>query len=597
MGIILGPLLSLAVPIAVIVGIVLLVRRARADDEGEDDEGIGTVRRAFIYGLAFVSVVFAGIGVSMLLGGVFEAVAGERVIADSDTDLAMALSFTVVGVPAWVIFAALAQRSVTRHAVESRAQLRWLYLASARGVALTIVLIQGAGALPWAFGAGDFEGSAWGWSLTWLAIWALHELLVRQQPATSYGSRLFDRLYRYYGAVAGLIMFGVGLVSSVTLPALRAYDSLTADALVHTGGWEVGTGLAVALIGGLAWWRHWVAGVRHDAPSTLWDVYVFLFGILTGVATAVAAAGTVLYLALEWVIGDPGATTAASQFRDVIPALGFAVVGAGSWMYHRLVLDEERELRGALPRTEPERVYRYLVAAAGLVTLAVGLTTLFALAVDVVAPAERAAFRESEWWRNELVTAITFLVVGAPLWSRYWFAAQQSVAAGGAAEVNAPSRRVFLFGVFGVAILVALVNLVILLFEFFDSVLAGDFGAEVLRDARWSIAMLLSAGAISVYYWLVLREHQEAAGELAPATAPVLREVIMLGVADVGGLADHLERAGVRVRAWRRPGVEPVTLGEDGIGAVLDRLEATGQARVLLVGEGGRVEVIAFEPS
>ncbi|MCA9846959.1 MAG: hypothetical protein KC472_03205, partial [Dehalococcoidia bacterium] len=65
--VIFGPLLSLTVPIAVIVGIVLLIRRVRDADEHEDDEGIGTVRRVFIYGLALVSLIFAGVGVSMLL--------------------------------------------------------------------------------------------------------------------------------------------------------------------------------------------------------------------------------------------------------------------------------------------------------------------------------------------------------------------------------------------------------------------------------------------------------------------------------------------------------------------------------------------------
>lgn len=595
--IIIGPLISLAIPIAVVVGIVLLVRRLRAGDEAEDDEGIGTVRRVFIYGIAFVSLIFAGVGVSMLLGGILEALAGERVIADSDADLAIALSFTVVGVPAWVIFAALAQRAVGRHPSEALAQLRWLYLGFARGVAISIAMAQAATALPAVFGTGDFDGSSWGWALTWLAIWALHEFIVRSAPPTTYGSRYFDRLYRYFAAIVGLFMFGTGLVGTLTLPALRAYDAIAADPLMVRGGWQVGEALSVGLVGGLAWAWHWLAGVRRDAPSTMWDTYVFLFGILAGVATSAAAAGTILYLALQWAIGDPGATTASAHFRDTIPAAGFLLIGAASWSYHRLVLDEEREARGVLPRREPERIYRYLVAAAGLVTLAIGLTTLFALAVDVLTPDSAGAFRESEWWRNELVTAITFVVVGAPLWVRYWFAAQRALEGGSADELDSPSRRVFLFGVFGVAILVALVNLVILLYQVFDSVLADDFSAEVLRDARWSIAMLLTAGTIAVYYWLVLREHQEVTARVeAERPAAVLREVILVGLADDGRLRRSLEGAGARVREWRRPDRDPVTLDGDGLDALIERIASTSQPRVMVVGAPGGVDVIPFEP-
>src|SRR5690606_29320797 len=162
MGIAVGVLSTLLIPIAVIVGIVFLVRRGRDDDAtAEVDDGIGSVRRAFIYGLAFVSLVVAGSGVAMLLSGILEAITGDRVIADSDSQLAIALSFTVVGVPSWVIFAALAQRAVTQHPVEVRSSLRGLYFGLALSVALVIVLVRGVDALDAALDASDFDHGAW----------------------------------------------------------------------------------------------------------------------------------------------------------------------------------------------------------------------------------------------------------------------------------------------------------------------------------------------------------------------------------------------------------------------------------------------------
>jgi len=589
---------TLLIPVAVIVGVVLLVRRARGDDEEEPDEGIGGVRRAFLYGLAFVSLIFAGVGVSMLLGGTFEALRGDRVIADSDTQLAVALAFTVVGVPSWVLFAALAQRSLGQHAVEARSSLRWLYFAFARAVALAIVLVRGVDAVEVVIEDGEFDGGAWGWALTWLGVWALHEFLARRQPATAYSARLLDRSYRYFGAVVGLCVFGAGLISALSVPALRAYDSLATDAILDQGDWIDGTALAALLLGGAAWWWHWFADVRRDHPSTLWDVYVFLFGILPGVAMAVSAGGGVLFLVLEWFIGDPGAQTASAHFRDLPQALPFLVIGVATWTYHRLVLSEVREADPTVERTEPERLYRYLVAAAGLLTLAAGLTTLFALVIEIVTPSGEA-FRDGEWWRNDLVAVITLLAVGGPLWARYWFGAQARIATDGAAEVTSPSRRFFLFGVFGVAILVTLVNLVILLFEFFDAILAEGLGAEVVRDARWSIAMLLTAGATSVYYWLVLREHQEATPE-APTARTALREVVLIGVVpEIESLRSALERSGVRVRVWRRADLEPTgsttTLEAQEVEALVTRLLAGSHGRVAVILRGADAEVIPFE--
>jgi len=604
MEIVFSLLTTLLIPVTVIAGVVFLVRRARGDDDGQEevDDGIGSVRRAFLYGLAFVSLMFAGSGIAMLLGGVFEAVTGDRVIADSDTQLAISLSFTVVGVPSWVAFVALAQRALSRHPIEARTSLRWIYLGAARGVALLIVLVRGVDALEALFSDGTFEGGAWGWALTWTALWALHEVLARSAAPAGREAQSLDHLYRAFGAVVGLFVFGAGLVSSLALPALQAYDAIAGETLLARGEWFEGTALATLLLGGLTWWWHWFVGLRRDHPSPWWDIHVFLFGIFTGVVVAVYAAAVVLFIVLEWVIGDPASSSATTHFRDVVIPLAFLVVGAASWAYHRLVLSEARDADPTLARSEAERVYRYLVAAAGLVTLAAGVTAVFALAIDVVLPSDET-FRQVEWWRDELVLAITLLAVGGPLWARYWFAAQAMLEAAPIEEVAAPSRRVFVFGVFGIAILVAIVNLIVLLFEFFDAVLGEGVSAQVIRDARWSIAMLLTAGAVSTYYWFVLREQQDAApGVLAAAPASrlapgiVLREVTLIGGGDgLAALRDTLTAAGVRVHIWRRADLEGIATPEVDVETLRAQLLASEHARVAVLFRPGGAEVLPYE--
>lgn len=600
MEIVFGLLTALMLPVAVIAGVVFLVRRSRGDHHEEDevDDGIGSVRRGFLYGLAFVSLMFAGSGIAMLLGGIFEAVLGDRVIADSDTQLAMALAFTVVGAPAWLIFAALAQRSRTQHAVEARSGLRWTYLSAVRAVALLIALVRGVDALerllegPHVDG-GLFEGGAWGWFLTWTAIWAVQELLARRERPMARDALTLDRLYRSFGAAVGLYLLGAGLTSSLALAGLRAYDALTSDTLVQRGGWSDGTALAVLVLGAATWVWHWFVCLRRERPSASWDIHVFLFGIFSGVAVAVSAAAALLFLALEWTIGDPGTSTAVEHFRDAVPALAFLAIGAAAWAYYRLLLTETSE--GERVRTEPERVYRYLVAAAGLVTLGTGLAIVIAMAVDAVTPMT-GFFRQGEWWRDELAMAITALVVGVPLWARAWFAAQAIVATGGTEETGAPSRRVYIFGVFGVAILVAIVNLIVLLFEFFDAVLSEGISTALVRDVRWAIAMLVTAGAIAAYHWLVLREQQDASHE-DDGTAPVrsaLREVVLIGGGpSATALRDALASSDVRVRLWRRVDLDatPVTDTD----ALSTRLLANEHPRVAVVFGEGEPQIVPFE--
>ena len=246
------------------------------------------------------------------------------------------------------------------------------------------------------------------------------------------------------------------------------------------------------------------------------------------------------------------------------------------------------------------RVYRYLVAALGLGTLATGLVILFPVVLGVLVPEARERLAGTDWWRNPLTLAITLLMVGAPLWSIYWFGAQREVKAAGTEERTVLSRRVFIYAVFGIAVLVTLGNLSALLFMFLRDLLEGELSTQVLRDAKWSIGMLLMAGTVSVYYWLVLQEDRRAvpAAEEAPTVAPrVQKVVIALASEEARPFVKGLEaRLGISIRLWQRldPDVGAPAVTEEDLNLAQRLITEVPGDRILLIIDTSDIRVVPY---
>ena len=608
-----GGLLPLAVIVAIVAAVVA-ARRGRHDEAtGEDpaDPGIGTVRRLFLYGLALVALIFTGVGLSMLIGGALDSAFGALVVSEHHQQLAIALAFTFVGAPAWLAFATLAQRSVAQHPAERRSQLRRLYLVLARGIALTIVVANAVAVGQMLLGVADRAGSPWGWLAAWSAAWAIHERVARTEPPPTAATRLLERLLLYYGALLGLALTLGGAVASLQAPLAAVYDRAFRVTIVEYGWSEsLRQGLVVLAVGAATWSWHWLRGLaRRDGGTDLWYVQVFLFGILSGVALVVIPAATILYAVLQWTVGVPGAEEAAAHFAFTPGAASALLVGLATWAYHRALVAEttpgQRERRG------PERVYRYLVAAAGLATAAAGLATVFALASDALGGAGGELLRVQDWWRNQLVSGVTLLVVGVPLWGYEWRAAQRAAASGDPAlereERTSSTRRIFLFGAVGIDVLALLISLTVVLYQLFQAVLDGDLTRAVLHDGRWGIAIALTAGAVGGYHLLVLREDQRALAAAGPAPAApppaapagaTVREVVVLGAgpAAEAAAAALATLPGARVRAWRPREAAPVVrpLGEQELARLVERVTAMPAGGVLVsVAESG-LDVLAF---
>ena len=592
----------IAVPIVVVALIIGAVRRAADEDQPAGEPGIGTVRRLFIYGLAFVALGLGSSGVALLLGGMLDAVVGDRLISASNTELATALSLTVVGLPVWATFLLLAQRSLRQHTAEHRSLARGFYLLFVRAIALVVVIVNAEQSGEMLFGLTDFRGSPWGWLIVGLSVWFLHTQIAARSGTNT--ARMLDRGYLAFGSVVGLYVLAAGLIMALIEPGTAAYDALFRSELARALDWSDGLIRAgiLAGIGGVVWGWHWIVRLRPSAPTLPWHIVIFLFGILAGVAAAIGAGAVALHTLLAWALGVSTASDAPQHFSGMVPALAFALIGGGSWLYHHAVL-RDRISADAAP-SDPARINRYLLAAAGLVALSSGVTAGVALAIDGLIPVSDLV-RPGDWWRDQLATTLTLVVVGGPLWWLSWTAAQRAVETFGAEERAALPRRALIFIVFAAAMLLSLGNLAVLLFHMFEATLASDFNRETIREVRWSVAMLVTAGVVAGYYWFILREDQSELGDdevrVPDDTPRRVRTVTIVGPAiPLEAAAARLQSLGIAVRRIRRLDLEPATSPPsferelDGLAEILQNFRAP-EALILIGADGIDVTPVASD--
>jgi hypothetical protein len=575
--------------------LAVIVANRRAADEPGRDPGGASVRRVFTYAVAFVALMFAVTGFGMLVGGALEAATGGEIIARRDSELAVALAFTVVGLPAWLLLAVAAQHAARTQPFEQASLARRLYFNGARAVAITGVAVAATGALDALVAHGDIDASDWGWLAAWALTWIVHERAVQVASAATPETRLLDELAAAWGAALGLFTLIASGIAALTAVFVAAYDAALRERLLASP-WAANArgALAIAAVGAAIWWWHWRRSPR-TATGALRAVQLFLVGVLPAVALAVVPAARALYAALQWWIGDPRETGAAEHFALLPGLAAMLLAGLCTWSYHRRALLLRADV--AAEHGEPERVYRYLVSAAGLVVLLIGTTTAFALAIDAFTPNAPELTRRAEWWRNQLVAALTLLAVGAPLWLRYWTDTQR-VAAVAPGERGTPSRRVYLFAIFGAAVLATLINLTIVLFQLFEAVLDTPTLERALQDARWSLGVVLTAGAAAWYHWLVLREDQvalRASDAAAPVRAAPRREIVLIAGAEANELARALRAIeGVRLRVWWRAEGSPGPVAGEAQRALMARVAAAPAGRYAIVVGAAGIELIAY---
>ena len=555
-------LVALGIPIAVVVIIVFAIRKR--GDATAAEGGTSSVRRFFQYLLLFALTVVAAIGIADLLGRAFGAE-----VYDGES-LAQSLSFALVGLPLAVLIAWWTRRSIRQDPREAAASAFNIYLTLAAWTSLIVAMVALQAFISAAL-QGDFDALSLALLIVWGALWILHwSLLLRLGEARNWPHLLVGSLI---GLGTAAVALGLLLSTSLEIFLIENPSELT----FGTGGLLAGYA-ATLFTGVLVWARYWPTAAARLSRTTPWLVFVLPVAVGGGLLTALVSASILLWQVLVWLLGDPFNVSPQQHFKDSPLAFAFTVVGVLLWWYHGAILAETRE-----HRTEVRRVYEYIVSAIALLASAAGVGMVIVAVIEAFTPGLDLGVSVT----NTLLGALTLLVVNVPLWLLFWGRIQQSVSAEPITETVSPTRRIYLvllFGIVGVAAVVALIVAVVVLLE---DVFEGTTSGETVRSMRYALGVLVTAAAVSAYHWSIHREDRNVA---LPQKSTGPRSVVLVG-APAPGLERSLAHAsGALVELLARADGTAPEWSEEAL--LITLRDHPGEDLLLIAGEDMQVIVL-----
>jgi hypothetical protein len=551
----LGALVPVLIFLGIITAITLLVTRGR-EHGGKKSTGI-TAKQAFFYLFAFAALMVAAAGASVLVSYIVDSLRGGQLVKPSVNELALGLALIIVGTPAWLLAWRRIVRTVEQDPSEKRDVIRGFYMYVVEAVSLGFVIGGLFSLILVILQDESLSGTSIAFPVVWGPLWTYHWWVESRLNPEDRAATPFRAFY-IYGATAvtfSMLLSGSGTIVSRLLD--EAYSSLLlSDALIKSSLWgsEIKSGIALVLVGGIALWWHFFRGSATDIRSTGRQVYVYLYGVLFGVVTVVVTVSIALVVFLQWALSAPSISPAGEHFRVITGLLPAALAGGVLWSFHNGVLQREAFATSA---RSARRVYDYLVAGLSLVTLGTGFLFLINLFISATVREAHNYIVDRTGWQGQLAIVLPLLAVGGGIWAYYWRNIQRAATLD-PTELESTSRRLYIYSVFAIAALATLGSLSAALYMFLQDLLDGSLSASTLRDAQWAIAVLLTTGVISGYFWTVIREDRRITGTQERVEKVARKHVTVLLPAASLDLADALEtRLGYGVALWSGPD-EPV---------------------------------------
>jgi hypothetical protein len=473
-----------------------------------------TVRRLYIYAVAFVSLEIVLWGLIGLLRTTFNA--PEFGSAEA---LAQALALILVGVPIFLIHWFWAQRLSAQDEEEKTASLRAVFFYGLL-LATLVPVVQNLLALINRLFLGaarmSVERALFGGYQTWpdnliailmnLLVAAYFWNILRNEWKTLPDAENCSdvrRLYRYIWVLYGLLMVVIGAQQ-----VLRFIFFIPSGTLGGLGRETFVNGLALLAVGTPVWvysWRLVQDSLRDPAESgstlRLGVLYVLA---LAGVITVLASGGALLNVLLRRLLGE------AMSWPDFVQRIGGPIsVGlplGAIWAYYGHWLDAHIESSAEGPRREGlKRPYFYILSFIGLTTAFVGVGSLISTMIGLATGQETIV---GDVFRDQLAGSISSIVIGLPLWLMTWRPMQtQATQAGDSGDHARRSvvRKAYLYLVLFAAVIGGMIVAVGLVFTLINALLTQDLSGGFFTTILNFLQYLLLFGVVLFYHLLALR--------------------------------------------------------------------------------------------
>ncbi len=486
-----------------------------------------TVRRVYVYLVAFIGLVMVTAGLSGLLRDILTR--------GTNNSIAFNAALTLAGLPLWLLHWLLARRAARRDVLDRAAPLRRLYIYAALGYLVTAFALNANTLLDDFFshfspGAIVTNPMAPLQTVPGLVIfgcaWLYHRqcaIADRVAVGETGAAATLRRWYRYLVSAITLLVVLIH-IRNILKDVWQALLTHADNVKDYTLEPRVAHGAALLLVSLGLWLSHWLGTAiqRRDEPATqelsdsqsvLRLVYLFL-ALGVSVGTALFGASQILYYALARLLGvaDPGGVSGNLAVALSGPVTLFIVFG-GSWLYQRWVLATHgRDRETEIPRQlGVRRLYVYIISLLSLGLWTGGAGVLLWVGADF---ATRAAHpNNTHWWQDQVSLGITMLLVGLAVWLREW-----GPVAGRTDEQASFSRRLYVY----VSLLGGVLTLLSVVFasayQTFNALLGGSVGATLARDLARNGATALVAIFVVAYHFRILQTDGRAKGML-PSTS------------------------------------------------------------------------------
>jgi hypothetical protein len=290
------------------------------------------------------------------------------------------------------------------------------------------------------------------------------------------------RVYIYLITLIALGMLVAGLVSltQMVVDSLLPASVLPSSRLDAFSGSRASSALSLILIGGAFWAVHWWLAERaaHRDPTERASALrrLFLYAALgLGALVLTFAAFTIVESALRALLIDEARPR---RILDIVDAVTVMIVVGLFWLYYRRISTSDRRVvpeRGASATLR--RWFVYVLCFVGLMMIVASVANLIEFALDTIAvpwDREASAFDSR---RAAVAVMLALLVAGGALWlgawtwSLHWLYADPT--SDPDPERRSVLRKVYLYGVIGVACASTIWQLGGVLYELLRLVLGG----------------------------------------------------------------------------------------------------------------------------